>query len=192
MMSRQPLFRTQALQIYARGREKTVLPRFVAPPVLLCLWLLLGLLLLTTALAWHIQVPRYTRAEGALLPSPSGHQHATNEVQAILFVPATPTSDLRVGASFTGQIVLTGESFVGTIVSVQPEVVTPEQARRQYALTGDLALVITGPSIVVQVRIDPTFPAAAHEGLSVSAQVPVGEQSILSWLPDLLSGLVGA
>lgn len=69
MMSRQPLFRAQALRHYVRGREKTVLPRLVAPPVFLCLWLLLGLLLLTTALAWHIQMPRYTRALGALLQS---------------------------------------------------------------------------------------------------------------------------
>lgn len=191
MMSRQPLFRTQALQHYARGREKTVLPRLVTPPVFLCLWLLVGLLLLTAALAWHIQVPLYTRALGAMLPYPSSNQQSTSEMQAILFVPATPTPDLRVGAAFTGQIVLTGESFVGTIAKVQPGVVTPEQARQRYALTGDLALVITGPSVVVQVRIEPTFPVAAREGLSVSAQVPVGAQSILSWLSDVLGGLVG-
>src|SRR5579885_2954476 len=90
MMSRQPLFRAQALQHYARGREKTVLPRFVALPVLLCLWLLLGLLLLTTALAWRSQAQRYARAEGALLSSPGVQQRATDEVQAILFVPTTP------------------------------------------------------------------------------------------------------
>src|SRR5215469_4949814 len=164
MTSRHTLFRAQALQHYARGREKTVLPRFVTPPVLLCLWLLLGLLLLTTALAWHIQVPLYTRAEGALLPSPSGNQ------QAILFVPAAPMPDLRVGASFSGQIVLTGEAFVGTIARVQPGVVTPGQARTQYALSGDLALVITGPSVVVLVHIELAFPAAARSyGLRVRA-----------------------
>ncbi len=101
MMSRQPLFRAQALQHYARGREKTVLPRFVALPVLLCLWLLLGLLLLTTALAWRIQAQRYARAEGALLSSPGGQQHATDEVQAILFVPTTPKMT-RQGSGWRG------------------------------------------------------------------------------------------
>jgi hypothetical protein len=190
MMSRQPLFRAQAFQRCAQGRAKTVLPRLVAPPVLLCLWLLLGLLLLTTALAWHIQVPLYTRALGALLPPPAGSHQATGEVQAILFVPATSTLDLRVGAAFTGQIVLTGESFVGTIARVQPGVISPEQARQQYALTGNLALVITSPSLVVQVRIAPTFPAAGA-GLSITAQVPVGAQSLLSWFSDVLRGLVG-
>ena len=191
MMSRQPLFRAQALQHYARGREKTVLPRFVAPPVLLCLWLLVGLLLLSAALAWQIQLPLYTRAGGALLPTPLGDQHATDEVQAILFVPATPRPDLRVGASFTGQLVLSCESFVGTIVRVQPGVITPEQARRRYALTGDLALVITSPSVVVQVSLGSTLPADAVSGSSLRAQVPVGEESMLSWFPDVLSGFVG-
>jgi hypothetical protein len=191
MTSRQPLFRAQALQHYARGREKSVLPRFVAPPVFLCLWLLLGLLLLTTVLAWHIQVPFYTRSLGMLLTSPSANQQATSDVQVILFVPATPTPELRVGASFPVQIVLTGESFVGTIASVQPGVITPEQAREQFALTGDLALVITSPSVVVQVTIRPTHPTNVPSGSTVSAQVQVGEQSILSWLLNLLSGLVG-
>jgi hypothetical protein len=191
MTSRRTLFRAQALQHYARGREKTVLPRFVTPPVLLCLWLLLGLLLLTTALAWHIQVPVYTRAAGALLASPPAEQPAAGTVQAILFVPAHPTPELRVGTSFTGQIVLTGESFVGTIVWVQPGVLTPAQARAQYALTGDLALVITGPAMAVKVAIGPTLPADGLSGSSISAQVPVGEQSILSLLASLLSGLVG-
>ncbi len=192
MMSRQPLFRAQALQQYARGREKAILPRLVAPPVLLCFWLLLGLLLLTTALAWHIQVPRYARALGALLASPPANQQATSDIEALLFVPATPTPDLHVGASFTGQFLLTGESFVGTITNMQPGVVTPEQARAQYALTGDLALVITSPSVVVQVTLGPTLPADALPGSSISAQVPVGEQSMLSLLANLFSGLVGA
>src|SRR5262245_39521605 len=49
MMSRQPLFRSQVLQHSTRGREKAFLPRFVAPPVLLCLWVLPGLLLLDEA-----------------------------------------------------------------------------------------------------------------------------------------------
>ena len=192
MMSRQPLFRTQALQRYAKGREKTVLPRFVAPPVFLCLWLLLGLLVVTTALAWQIRIPFYSRAMGAVLTSASTNQQTASNTQAILFVPATPTPELRVGASFTVQIVLTGEAFVGTLASVQSGVITPEQARQQYALTGDLALAITEPSIVVQVTIGSTRAADTLAGSTISAQIQVGEQSVLSLLPNLLSGLVGA
>ncbi len=66
-----------------------------------------------------------------------------------------------------------------------PWLKTGDLSKRQYGLTGNLALVITGPSVVVQVRIEPTFPAAAREDLSVSVQVPVGEQSLLSWFTDV-------
>jgi hypothetical protein len=100
--------------------------------------------------------------------------------------------ELRVGASFTVQIVLTGESFTGTIAAVLPDVLTPAQARQQYGLTGDLSLVITQPSRVVQVTVGTTLPADALSGSSISAQVPVGEQSVFSLLPQLFSGLLGA
>jgi hypothetical protein len=191
MFSRQPLFRAQALQQYARSREQTILPRFVTPPVFLCFWLLLGLLLLATTLAWQVQVPLYAGATGALLDAPTSGQPASNGWQALLFVPATPLPELRVGTVFAVQIVLTGESFTGTIAAVLPEVLTPEQAREQYGLTGDLALVITQPSVVVQVVLEPTLPTDAIAGLSLSAQVPVGAQSVLSLLPQLLGGLMG-
>jgi hypothetical protein len=85
MCSRQPFFCAQALQQYARGREKAVLSRFVAPPVLLCFWRLLCLLLLTTVLAWQVQVPIYARASGALLDALSPGSPATNGWQAVLY-----------------------------------------------------------------------------------------------------------
>lgn len=189
MFPRQPLFRTQALQQYARRQEKAVLPLLVAPPVFLCCWLLLGLLLLTTVLAWQVQVPIYQTAPGVLLNASSSDRPVTTGWQAILFVPATPAPELQVGASLTVQIVLTGGSLTGTIAAVLPEILSPAQAREQYHLTGDLALVMTHPSIVVQVG--PTLPIDTIPGSSLSAQVQVGQQSLLALLPHLLSGFLG-
>jgi hypothetical protein len=96
-----------------------------------------------------------------------------------------------VGDALTLQLALTGDSFSGTIAAVLPGILTPVQAREQYGLTGDLALVITQPSVVVQVQVGPALPAGAMPGSSVTAQVPVGEQSVLSLLPHLFSGLIG-
>jgi hypothetical protein len=190
MFSRQPLFRPQALQHYAQSREKAILPRLVAPPVFLCCWLLLGLFLLATLLAWQAQVPIYQEVSGALVDAPSSSQPATNGAQVMLFVPA-PAPELHVGAALTVQIVLTSESFTGTIAAVLPGVRTPDQARQQYNLTGDLALLVTQPSVVVQVHATAALPADASAGLSLSAQLPVEEQSVLSLLPHLLGGLLG-
>jgi hypothetical protein len=189
MFSRQPLFRPQALQRYAQSREKAILPRLVAPPVFLCCWLLLGLFLLATLLAWQAQAPVYQNVSGALLDAAPSDQPTPQGTQALLFVPA-PAPELHVGTALTLQITLTGEPFTGTIAALLPGVLTPDQARQQYHLTDDLALLVTRPSVVVQVHTA-ALPADAVAGLSLSAQLPVGEQSVLSLLPHLLGGLLG-
>ncbi len=158
MIPRQSLFRAQALRQYAQGREKTVLPRIVAPPVFLCCWLLLGLLVLATSLAWQVRVPVYAVAFGALLSQRPPNQQAAQRMEAILFVPATPAPEVKVGDSITLQAVLSGQQLSGTIARVIPSVITPDEARQQYALTGDLALVITQPSVVLQVALSATVP----------------------------------
>jgi hypothetical protein len=40
------IFRREALRRYAQDQSKAALPRFVCPRTFLCLWILLGLLLL--------------------------------------------------------------------------------------------------------------------------------------------------
>jgi hypothetical protein len=191
MAGRQPFFRPQALARYAERREHTILPRLVAPPVFVCCWALLGLLLLAMLLVWQVQVPRSTVASGVLQSASPGQQRGANWMDALLFVPANPAPELHVGQAITLEVVLTGERFSGTMATVGSGVLRPEEARQRYALTGDLALLITQPSVVVQVAVGPTLPVDAVEGLSISAQVPVGATSLLALLPHLLSGLLG-
>ena len=189
MFSRQPLYRAQALRQYARSREKAVLPRFVTPPVFHCCWLQHGLLQQATVLARQVQVPIYATASGAIIQQPTANQSTTNAPSLVLFVPAIPAPTLHVGASLTVQVTLTGASFTGSIIAVEPGVLTPEQILQRYSLTGDLALLVTQPSVVVQVQTAVQAPALS--GLSLSAQVQVGSQSVLALLPHLLSQLFG-
>lgn len=190
MTTRPPLYRSQALQQYAERRGNTILPRSISPRVFVSCWVVLGLLLLALLIAWQVQIPVYVETAGVLHANPAA-QRAADGPEAILFVPATSAPQLRVGATLTLQIVLTGEHITGTIASVLPGVLTPDQARAQYALTGDLALVIRQPSVAVRVRVGPTLPADALGDLSLSAQVQVGSESALALFPTLLSGLFG-
>jgi hypothetical protein len=191
MASPQPLFRAEALEHYARSREKTVLPRFVSPPVFLCCWLLLGLLALSTALAWLVKVPISITASGVLLPASLVGQASANGPAALLFVPADPSPALPVGQTVTMRVALTGTPLTGAIARVLPGVVTPQSARQRYALAGDQALVITQPSVVVQVTLGPELPADVPPGSVISAQMSVGSVSLLSFFPRLLDGVVG-
>ncbi|HLV97309.1 MAG TPA: hypothetical protein VKT82_01410 [Ktedonobacterales bacterium] len=185
MISPRRLFRAQALEQYAKGREKDVLPRAVAPPVFLFLWMLLGLLVTATVLAWQTHVPTYALASGVLVQQTGGG------TMAVVFVPASPPPTLQVGQRITLQLAVTGQQFNATIATVEPGVMTPEAARAQYQLTGDLVLVVTQPSVVVTVHWGSAVPAAVFAGSSVNAQVQVGSRSLLSLLPDLLQGTLG-
>jgi hypothetical protein len=191
MTSRRQFFRKEALEHYARSREKDILPRSVAPPVFLFFWILLGLLLAATLLAWQVQVPTYAAASGFIAQDGQPGIQPAGETQAVLFVPADLSPTLRAGQSLTLEVALTGQTLAGTITTVRPGVITPDAARQQYALTGDLALVITQPSVVVTLNLGAALPQGIFAGNSLIAQVQVGTRSVLSLLPDLLKGLVG-
>ena len=184
MLSSRRLFRAQALEQYAKSREKDVLPRTVAPPVFLFLWMLLGLLVTATVLAWQTHVPTYALASGVLVQQPGGG------TMAVVFVPASPPPAVQVGQPVTVRLAVTGRQLNATIATVEPGVMTPEAARTQYQLTGNLMLVITQPSVVVTVNLGSAVLAALFAGSSLSAQVQVNSRSVISLLPDLLQGIV--
>ena len=191
MIARRQFFRQEALEHYAQSREKDILPRSVAPPVFLFFWVLLLLLLAATVLSWQVQVPFYADASGFIGQNGQASAPLGGGTTAVLFVPTNASPALHAGQPITLQVALTGQTFSGTIATVGTSMITPDEARQQYALTGDLALVITQPSVVVTLDLGAALPPGVYGGSSLVAQVQVGTQSLLSLLPDLLKGLWG-
>jgi hypothetical protein len=191
MISRRQFFRKEALEHYARSRERDILPRSVAPPVFLFFWILFGLLLAATLLAWQVQVPTYAAASGFIVQDRQPGARPGGGIQAVLFVPTNLSPTLRVGQPITLQVALTGQTLPGTITTVGTDVITPGEARRQYALTGDLVLVITQPSVVVTLDLGVALPQGVFAGNSLIAQVQIRARSVLSLLPELLKGFAG-
>src|SRR5690349_20659827 len=103
-VSKRPIYRSQALQAYAQQRQKTVLPRFVAPPVFLLCWILLALLASATLVAWLTKVPAYMSASGVVLAGQSGNA----EAEAVIFVPAGSANPVHAGHAIQVQIGTTG------------------------------------------------------------------------------------
>jgi hypothetical protein len=186
MVARRHIFRAQALQEYARSREKDILPRMARPPVLLCCWLLLGLLFATVLLTWQLQVAVSVETAGVIVQrAPQG----AGQTAAVLFVPASTVS-IPPEQPITVHLIGQTEPLQASITSVKPGVVTPVAARQQYGLRGDLAWVITQPSVVVTITLHTNLPASTLEGRSLHAQMRVGSRSLLSLLPDLLQALL--
>lgn len=191
-MKKRTIFRDKALKHYAQSWERVILPRFVAPPVFLFLWILLGLLLVATLLAWLGQIPAYATGAGIVLDQRSTTDNkAGDKATAVIFLPASPSLRVQTGLSVRVQIGQTGPRFNTTIVLVEPDVISPSAARQRYGLNGNLVQVITQPSIVVIVGLGPTISAEIYAGSLVSAQVQVGTQRVLSLLPGV-GQLIGA
>lgn len=179
------MFRSKALTYYARSREKDVLPRFVAPRAFVFLWILMALLLIATLGAWLAQAPTYEVGSGVIIDT-----QGNNATTAVIFLPATSSLKLRTGLPLLMQIGTAGPQLSGTIATVEPGVMSPEQARKQYALNGNLALIVTEPSIAVTVTLGPDIPAQMYAGSIVGAQVQVGTRRVLSLLP-FIGSLIG-
>jgi hypothetical protein len=172
------MFRSKALTYYARSRERDILPRFVAPRAFIFLWILMALLLIATLGAWLAQAPTYAIGSGVILKA-----QGNNATTAVIFLPATSSLKLRTGLPLLMQIGAAGPQLSGTIATVEPGVISPEQARKQYALNGSLALVVTEPSVAVTVTLGPDIPAQMYAGSIVGGQVQVGTRRVLSLLP---------
>lgn len=179
--AKRPIFRERAIQHYRRGRDKDVLPRFVAPPVFLGLWIVLSLCLLAGWLAWNIRVPVYIGAIGIVV---------SGETQAVLFVSADHQQSLRPGESVQAQIGSTGP-LLGTITTVVPGLLSPEEARQRYHLDGTLSFLVTEPSVVAVIALDASTLTSKYAGGIVHGEVQVGKVSILSFLP-IVGQLIGA
>lgn len=177
------IFREQALQHYRRGRDKDVLPRFVAPPTFLGLWIVLSLCLVAGWLAWNIRVPVYVAGSGVVALS--------GEAQAVLFLAADQQQSIHVGEPVQVQIGATGPRLLRPITAVASTLLSPEEARQDYHLDGTLALLVTAPSVVIVVALGASVPVSAYAGSIVSAQVQVGNVRLLSSVP-VIGRLIGA
>lgn len=176
------LFRQKAWDAYVSKQEQTVLPRFVTPPVFVFLWLFCGLLLVAGGLAWWIEVPTYTAGSGILLQQPGALPSGKTEVMALIFLPASHVLSLQKGTAIQLQIDQSGSSGSGRIERVEPGLVSPQEARERYTLTGAAALLITRPSMVVFASVPPPLSAPLYVGSLVSTQVPIGTQHLLPLL----------
>ena len=189
-MTERSIFRSRALHRHTSGQEKDVLPRIVRPPVFIFLWILLLLLVATGVNAWFSQVPVEVYGAGVIV-DPATHvgqvAQKEDESVALLFLPfaSNMLTKLRVHESVRLVISSTGIQVIRTIDAIEPRVIGPDDARKQYELSGDLSQLITGPSIVVRVQLGPAFVASAYKGSSVRAAVEIGTRRIISFLPGL-------
>lgn len=179
MMSAQKgsIFREKALQKYRENREKTVLPRFVAPPVFLFFWLLLLIFIGAGLYAWLGQVPAYVTGAGVILDSHSPLIQKSNEADAIIFIPYNSSVHLEVGQSVLIQLGPAGLQVSSVITAVEPKIYSASQVRKTYLLG------VTSPVFAVVVPLGSLSSGLFNAESLVTAQIQVGSRPFVSLFP---------
>lgn len=171
--SKDSIFRKQAVEKYLQNREKTILPRFVAPPVFLFCWCLLAIFLCTGLLTWFGRVPVYVTGEGMVLnPAVLGSADA----RALIFVPYSSTLQLLAGQRVQLQLAGQASQLTSPVQTVDRTLLSPQEVRQRYQF------VISQPSIAITVDLGSRFSARVYAGSVVLAQVEVGSRRLLSLL----------
>ena len=183
-MPEKTIFRQSAIMAYKRSREKDVLPRLISWPIIICLWLLLGVFLAAGFFAWYAQVPTYASGSGIILARGDMLQPAYGEMVAIVFLPPSQSTRIRVGLPIDIQFGSAGRHVHvhSTIDQVEPGVIGPDAARQRYGLDGVSTLLITQPSIVAIIKLGTALPTTANAGSLLTARVETGSQRLLTLL----------
>lgn len=179
-MSAEPkrqIFRGKALEQYALSRERTILPRLVAPPVFAFLWVLLAILVVAGIAAWLGTIPVFATGNGVIITQHVEATPAKDEPVAIIFLSTTVTANLHTGLPVLVQVGESGPQYNGVVNAVEPGVLSPEAIREKYSVG------VLEPSRVILVNLGNALSSNTYAGTLISAQVQTGSRRLLSLFP---------
>jgi hypothetical protein len=188
---RRSIFREDAVRRYLEGREKSILPRLVSPRTFIYLWFLLGLLVMSSIIAWLTKVPVY--ASGTAVVVHGKNKKGTPEgIVVAAFFPPQYLSNLRTTQKLFLNFDARGDVYEGlrlrnhSIIAVEPKIISPDTIQKRFALNSQTIQQITGPSAIAIAQLEPipeNLSAAAYLGSIGHAKAEVGSQRIISLLP---------
>lgn len=198
--SHRSIFREEAIRRYVESKEKAVLPRLVSPRTFTYLWFLLGLLTISSFIAWFTRVPVYisgsavvTRSHGKLMNDQLHHRasRVNEDVVVVAFFPSQYLSSLQTSQKLFLSFDVTGISemarnanyFDRSIIAVVPRIISPADIQKHFALK---AQVTNQPAVVAIAHLEPIpahLPATAYMGSIGQAKVEIGSQRLVSLLP---------
>ena len=153
-----------------QARAETVLPRFIAPPAPLCLWLLLGCLLAASVLAWFARVPVYRNGIATV-----------KDVQVIAFFPPESRTEIKTGQRLSLKLDPNGPPLVQAITNIEPEILSPANARAKFQLANTIH---QRPATIAIAHLE-GVNASVYDGSVVEARLEVGSQRLIALLPGV-------
>jgi hypothetical protein len=181
------IFRDAAMQRYALGRTRSVLPQFTSLRVRTLLWVIAGMLLSSGLLAWLIHIPVYASGLGMVIESPPLGAGEVGDVRRMAVVLADKeASRVRVGQKVFWSLDTRGTRVSLTLIAIETEVSSLKAVYERFKLTGAAAAGITEPVVVAFVdpeALPDNVPASPSAGNLYRIDVEVGTIRAISMLP---------
>lgn len=175
------IFRADAVKRYIEGKEKVVLPQWMAPRTLRYLWLLLGVLSMLVGLAWFTAVPVYASGLALIVDLPA-ERSANNEMALVAFLPPEKHNDLQVGQRIFVELE-PGKRREQLVAVVEPKIISPDTAQEQFGLSA--AALLTQPAAMVMTSFESpsALPATTYIGSVYHVDIEIGSRRVVSLLP---------
>jgi hypothetical protein len=180
------IFRQKALRAYLKNQQKVVLPRLSSPRIFPHYWALLALLFAGSLLAWSTRVTIHASGTGLVLP-----RHSTASSDKLVLAALLPPAELprlRPGQKVLARMGSAREPFSGRVVSVEPEVMSPDAIRERFAATPlacEPALAPAALAIIEVERSPGDLPLGAYAGSLPRVEVAVDARRATSFVPYL-------
>lgn len=174
------IFRAEAmhyrLQNQARRGSDVSLPRSMAVPVFLALWIALGVLAISGFAACFVRV--MVPGTGiAIMTSAEGR------VSVTALMPEKHAPHIHAGDS--ASVFLDGKtsSIAGTVSDEISDPLDPPAIEKALGLPASSLAMLDGAMVLVRVDVDPEADAALVPGTVGQAEMPVGTRPVGSFLP---------
>lgn len=184
--SHRSIFRADFVQQYMQGRDRSILPRLIAPRTFVCLWLLIGLLTAGAFLAWFARVPIYTSGPAVIVDGRDYPGSIDDSIALVVFLPPQYRSHLHVGQPLFLDFGSADGRLRRTIIMIEPQLSSPAAVQQRFALRSDDPLSVTRPTIVALARVEPlpsSLPPATFVGSRYQVDVEVGSRRMLALVP---------
>jgi len=181
------IFRDTAMQRYALGRTKSVLPQFASLRVRTLLWVIAGMLLSSGLLAWLIHIPVYASGLGVMIESRTPGAAEVGDVHRMAVVlPDKERSRVRVGQKVFWSFDNTGGRVRLTLTAIETQFSSRKAVYERFKITGAAAAAITEPVVVAFVNpeaLPDNLPASTYAGNVYHVDVEVGTMRAILMLP---------
>jgi hypothetical protein len=181
-----PIFRADAARRYIESQQKTVLPRLVSPPVFICLWVLLGLLVIGGGFCWFARVPEYVSCPAVVVDGRNRFPSVEGETVVVAFLPLESSARVKSGQKLFMQFDAAGGRLSQPVSFVDPQIISPEAAHQQFMLNASAATAITRPAAMAIARLETIPagpPAARYVGSVYQVDIEVGSRRLVALLP---------